>query len=140
MSGSPYPIFHSNDVVHIVLSLWASKNVSLNKSNDCTSCCLAGQKELNSNFYCLRHTISIKDCAITTVGMVKSPYILFINLHAFFPPLCLLWAAKTRRRMIFNTLVCLISMYLCLCNALIQSVLLHLSKCHHICLICICSL
>lgn len=68
VSGSPYPIFHSSDVVHIVLSLWASKNVSLNKSNDCTSCCLAGQKELNSNFYCLRHTISIKDCAITTVG------------------------------------------------------------------------
>lgn len=66
--GSPYPMFHSNDVVHIVLSLWASKNVSLNKSNDCTSCCLAGQKELNSNFYCLRHTIPIKDCARATVG------------------------------------------------------------------------
>lgn len=68
VSGSPYPIFHSNDVVHIVLSLWASKNVSLNKSNVYTSCCLAGQKKLNINFYCLRHTISVKDCAIATVG------------------------------------------------------------------------
>lgn len=68
--GSTHPIFQSNDVVHIVLSLWASKNVCLNKNTDCTSCCLAGQKELNSNLYCLTHIFS-RGCMTDTVGTLE---------------------------------------------------------------------
>lgn len=55
VKGTTHPISQSSDVVHIVLSLWTSKNVCLNKNTGCTSCCLTAQKQFSSNIYCLTH-------------------------------------------------------------------------------------
>lgn len=55
---TPYP---SLMTLISMFCLWISKNVCLNKSSDNTSCWLAGQKQFNSQLYCL--TLVNKLCA-----------------------------------------------------------------------------